>query len=549
MFKRKFNSLGLLDIKVVFFLTVAFSIAYGLLAWLVSGHESWWLLDNVDGQNVFYGDDAYRFFLVRSVWLNPELYTYNFVLPGQLWLDGVITWFLGGDIFYSRVFHGVIGALCISLVYLIARSLRLSAYLSIIAALILGLTPRYAFMSLSFYGELWLGFFLALSVYFFINKKLAALAIVAAWLPLLRPEGIFFLIPIAFYFLRHGQYKALFFLLLPGSLFFIYLNISLANFSDYNFWRLELRRILSKIENPFDKNAYLYLYTFWLIVPAFLAIAFRPVRKELSIFLWGSLIWLLWLQSNIFLGLATLENRYTFILLPIAVILWACFFHFLRDFLAEKTVFKIFNNAFYAAVGFAALVVVGKGVLKIDNLRAAIDKYGYVEVAERVLKNQWDGLFFYYPSKAIEGRKKLVNEIYEVTRKDSGINLVGIYTPELYYFLDPYKLPKNVRVGFLTNGYGVFHLLLDGQSFIQHSGDKMYTYLTYGMPQWSKAEKRALIATVMPIENYPYMWQEGAAEMYLFSYLPSKKSRTVIEEKPDVTLEAYRELDQQWYQR
>lgn len=76
---------------------LAFSVLYVTLAWLVCGGETWWVIDNIDSQNVFFGDDAYRFFLSRSAWVNPDLYTYSFVLPGQLLLDGAITALVGGD--------------------------------------------------------------------------------------------------------------------------------------------------------------------------------------------------------------------------------------------------------------------------------------------------------------------------------------------------------------------------------------------------------------------------------------------------------------------
>ena len=81
-------------------LFLVFSMFYIFLAWVVSGGDTWWIIDIINGTNVFYGDDAYRFFLARSAWLDPSLYSYNFVLPGALILDGLIISLSGADLFF-----------------------------------------------------------------------------------------------------------------------------------------------------------------------------------------------------------------------------------------------------------------------------------------------------------------------------------------------------------------------------------------------------------------------------------------------------------------
>lgn len=536
-----------IDASIAFLLFISFVALYALLAWLVSGPGNWWQIDNVDGQNVFYGDDAYRFFLTRSVWLNPELYTYNFVLPGQLWLDGVLTWFVNGNIYYGRLAHAFVGAGSVGLTYLIGRQLNITPLLALLAATVLGLIPRFALMNLSFYGEVWLGFFLVLCLYVYLRKHLLALAFIGAWLPLIRPEGIFFLFPIAVCFLWHKRFWHLLWLVLPGFVFFVFLNLSFEQLLDYHYWRIELRRILAKLESPHTEWSYLTLYTYWLTLPAAAAITSRTVRQRLGVFIWGAALWLFWLQLNIIVGMATIENRYTFVLLPLVVVLWAFCCQGVIEWLKSKMPHTKFAQLGVAVSVLAACLAVGKGFLKTDNIKLAIAEHGYSWTFERMLTGEWDKLFAYYPPEAIEGRKTLVERMYQITENDKGVDLIAINTPELFLFLDPKRLRKDVRVGFLTNGYAVFHLLLDGQSFIQHPGDRMFTYLTYGVPNWSHGERRALVATMMPTDSYPYVWQQGTAEMYLFSYLPSHQSATVIEDRPDVTIERFNALHRQWY--
>src|SRR5690606_23988998 len=71
-------------------LFICSSILYIGLSWLVSGGERWWIIDFVNGNNIFYGDDAYRFFLARSAWQDASLFTYNFDLPAALILENVV---------------------------------------------------------------------------------------------------------------------------------------------------------------------------------------------------------------------------------------------------------------------------------------------------------------------------------------------------------------------------------------------------------------------------------------------------------------------------
>lgn len=536
-----------LDIWIALLLFLGFSCLYFILAWLVSGPGNWWLIDNVDGQNIFFGDDAYRFFLTRSAWLDSDLYTYSFVLPGQLFLDGILTWLVNGDIYRARLGHALIGALSVGLTYLVARRLNISLMLAFLAAITLGMIPRFALMNLSFYGEMWLSFFLLLCFFLFINKRLLLLAFVAAWLPLIRPEGIFFLLPLAIYFAWYRRFWHLGWLILPGFVFFVYLNLSFDALKDYHFWRVELRRILAKIESPNSEWAYLSLYTYWLTVPALAAVLSRSVRRQLNVFLWGALLWLYWLLHQIPMKEVTIENRYIFILLPLTCILWASFFERFIQFCATRAFPTQFRRIAYLSAVLVACTIAGKNILKIDNFKLAVADNGYKWTIQHVLNAKWDKLFAYYPQETINGHKKLVERMYQITELDSGIDMLAINTPQLFLFLDPYELRSDIRVGFLTNSYIVFHLLLDGQSFIQHPGGRMFTYLTYGVPDWAPDERRALVATQMPTETYPYVWQQGMAEMYLFSYVPSHQSATEIEARPDATIERVDQLRRKWY--
>lgn len=523
-----------------------FSCLYIGLAWVVSGGDTWWVIDFVDGQNVFFGDDAYRFFLSRGAWVNPDLYTYNFVLPGQLFLDGAIIGLAGGDIFLSRCAHALVGAGGLSLLYLCGRELGLSRTVLLAGLVMMGLLPRYALMSLSFYGEAWLGFFVVLAVLLFLRKHYLLMACVVSWLPLLRPEGIFFLIPVGVYLFRERKIRELILLLLPGGIYFVFLCVALPSLSDYSYWRQELRTILSKLDYMIGEWDLFFLYSFLMTVPAVLA-GFSQYARRLWPFLVGAVLWVVWFQLLLLNQLATFENRYSYVLIPFITLLWVAFFSLSGQWLAGRLVGRWSGITPGLLACFVALAVVGLHFDKTSNVRQAVRKYGYSGLFERMVEGRWDELYGYHPVESLESRKYIVETIESLLAEDEGIDNLSIYTNSLFYYLDPAKISPHVTVGFLTNGYMVFHLLLDGQSFIQHAGGRMYSYLDYGEPDFSQDEKRALVVTIMPLENYPYTWKRGGIEMYLFSYLESDRARVDISGKPKLTPRELQDAYSPWY--
>lgn len=515
-----------------------FFFLYVFLAWLVCGGENWWVIDYVDGQNVFYGDDAYRFFLSRSFLVNPDLYTYNFVLPGALVLDGTVTALTNGDLFFSRCVHAIVGAVSLVLLFDSAKKVGATTRSAFAAVLVLGLLPRYSLMSISFYGEAWLGGFICLSIWLFVQNKTLLLAIVASLLPLLRPEGVFFLGAYGLYFILKRNWSALGLLILPGSVYFLYLIGSLNSLSDYNYWRIELRTILSKLSPGVGKWELFGFYSAFYVVPAAVGCFLSPMRKLWPVIL-GGVLWLAWFQGLVIVDLATVESRYAFPLYPLFTISWAVFFtSFGRKISDMGLSSPMFGLFFFLLVFF----VISFHLFKMSHVQKAILKDGYVVFFRNVIEGDWENI---YPRRTPSERKGWgdLNEIMiDVVNNDPGTDKIAIYDSVLFYKLDPHKIPDHVTVGFLTSGYMVFHVLLDGQTFIQHPGGNMYSYLKYGEPDFGDDEARILVADIMPLSGYPYTWKSGNYELYLFSYEASSEADTDIDKKPNITPQYLRKI-------
>lgn len=527
------------DLAVIFCL---FSMFYMFLAWIVCGGERWWIIDYVDNSNIFYGDDAYRFFLAKSAWINADLYFYNFVLPGFLLLDGAVTTLAGGDLLLSRCIHAALGAAGLCLVWDISRQLGMSVHLRVAILLLMGLLPRYALMSLSFYGEVWVGFLLCLIAWLFLRQQFLAMAVVTSLLPLIRAEGLFFLAPLFAFMVMKRRWTSAAVMILPGFVYFILLNVHFDALQDFSHWRTELRQILNRLVMNKSDWDIVTTYSLGLTLPALLGWLYEPVRRLWPILL-GAALYLAFLVISVPLGYMTYEDRYTYILIPILVVLWGGFFSWL---LLKIPVSVVDRRARAILVLWVALLVVGQHFINMAQIKRGIQAFGFFRTADILLSGRWHYLFSHHTPSQVQSRQLLSRKIEDVVRRDRGIDKVVIFDSGFYYALDPLALPRHVTVGYLTNGYMVFHALLNGQTFIQHPGGKMYSYLHYGKPDFSQDEKRLLCVDLMPLVNYPYAWVAGGYEVYLFSYKESRFPARDLDKAPMLTPSMLDQMYRSW---
>lgn len=527
------------DVLAIFFL---FSTLYIFLSWVVCGGDRWWIIDYVDNSNIFYGDDAYRFFLARSAWLNPDLYTYNFALPGFLFLDGLVTTLAGGDLLLSRSVHAMLGAVTLCLVWDMGKQIGIGRYIMVAAILMLGLLPRYALMSLSFYGEVWLGFLLCLLSWLFLRQKWMAVAIVASLMPLVRPEGFFFLLPFLAVMLKERRWTHAALMLAPGFLYFLFLCVQLDSLRDYNYWRYELRRILSRLVINRGKWDIVSSYSPLLTLPPLLGWLYAPVRRLWPALL-AALLFLVWMQFDIYRGALTYEDRYTYSMLPLLLILWASFWAWLWSALPAWVVARPLQIAIVLIV--ACLVIV-RHFGQMQQVQRGIHAYGLSRTLSYMAQGDWHKLFNFYTPLQTKSWRVMAGKIESLLAKDEAIDKVVMFDSGLYYMLDPRAVPKNVTIGYPASGYMVFHVLLNGQVFTQHPGGRMYSYLQYGKPDFHKGERRVLYVDLMPLENYPFAWTVSQYELYLFAYHQSFEPQTDLSKSPMLTPAMVDQLYRPW---
>lgn len=519
---------------------------YAALAWLVSGGEAWWLLDLMEGYNVFYGDDAYRFFLAKSAFSNPELYTYNFILPGALVLDGVLAWIFSGDLFLMRVAHGAVTTAALFCLWRTGRHLGVSPGLMLLTVLILVLHPRFSFTALSFYGEVWLGAAVCFLLWLFVQKRLIGVAAIAGLLPLLRPEGIYIVITLAIYYSWERMWRPLALIVLPGCLYTLYLLYTLyPDISLYWQWRVDLRIILNRIVAPIEGQWLHKGYSFLFLLPALAGFLHRPTRALWPILL-GMLVWILYLFVLVAFGFSGYEERYAYGALPVLACLWASFFAWFLG------MFKQTRPGYYAAgavVTAVALFSIMAHVQLILPVRHAIAEHGAYQTASWLASGQLNKVFRSHDPDSLSSRKEMANMIYDLLDQDEGIDTLVIYDVFLYYYLDPARLPPGLVVGYPATNNVAFQLLMNGQVFIIHPGDRMYRYLDFGEPDFRPGERRVLYVDMMPIRGYPHTWRFDSlpTSLYLFSYRASDAPSLDINAREPITISDIRHAFSVWF--
>ena len=526
---------------------IPFSLFYCFVAWLVSGGDVWWVIDFVNGTNVFYGDDAYRFFLAQFAWRDPALYSYNFVLPAALVLDGVVVTLADGDIFWARCIRGVLSSLALCLIWSSGLQLQVNAIIMAAAVVIMGLFPRYAFTSLSFYGESWLGICLCLVLWLYLRQCFMAMAIVAGILPLLRPEGIYFLAPLCFFLVIKRQWKEAILMILPGFFYATFLLASLEYLQDYSYWRYELRRILTKLVLNQSHWEIVDTYSWLLLLPAMGGMLYAPARR-LWPFVFGGLVWAVVLQVLVLTGLSSYEERYMHGVLPTLILLWACFFAWAWEKSALLMSRRALRTTFICVFSF---LLVKQHVMQMTLLEHRVRQEGAWSVASSLLKGEWAKVFSWHEPIAQVARERMAGEIVRLLAEDSGIDRLVVFDPFLYYKLDASAIPDRVTISYPAATYMTFHLLLNGQVFVHHQRGRMYTYLRFGQPDYRSLERRVLYVDLMPLSGYPFTWRfEGLQyELYLFSYLSSLESEVDLDDAPSILPEDLRRANMEMIKR
>lgn len=504
-------------------------VVYLSIDWLASGSGDWWAIDWVDHFTIFSGDDAYRFFLARSAWSNPQVYLFNFDLPVDLVLNGIIAAATGGDIFLSRIGHALMAIAGLWFVYRTLRLLDTPAWIAIPSVLLLAAMPLYAMVSLSFYGEAWLTFGVCLCLYAMTAQRIWLLTVLGSLLPLIRPEGIFFTAGIGFYLLLLRDFRRVVALGMPGGVYFLAILLSPGGLEAYQHWRFALIDILNRTGGNPEPMAMLYTLNMVWYCLALMALFFPRSRALWPLWL-GALLWTGFLLLTLVTGNSFYEPRYLLSLTPVFCVGWALFFAQIADWWRNG----VARAMCIALFGGLTLYVATDHVLQVDPL-AKVNAWRQIhgEWPDFEGRDPWRLLFFRFTSDEIRQRKEAAQLIEQIVSADPRIDTLVQGDVYLFYFLDPDKLPARVTVAYPAVYWPFLKRMLDGQLMAIHPGEgRHYDYYAITRPDLSTDKPRLIYVEQMHERDYPYRWQVGAHEIYLFDYRKSGESPVDLKNAP-----------------
>lgn len=508
--------------RVPAFFLLALAFFYGFIISHVHGNGAWLYVDHVAETNIYWGDDAYRWFLARSAWINPDVYWFNFSLPAWVLLDGSVAALGQGDLLHARYIKAMLTAVSVFLVYRTCLTAGVARWSALGAAILLAIMPLYFLVGMSFYGESWLLVLVAVAMYCQVHGHRRLLLVSLAVMPLVRPEGIFWVLVFSSSAIFQGRWKELAVLILPGFLFFISIFI----FSDIGAfirWRVEAMAI-------YQGHGMSYGWTpisagFFEIFPAPLLLAavigmFLSKSRGLRGFYVGAALaagyWLFTVTDN----RALVEPRYFVATMPVLSVALAVFL----DGLPSVS----WLGRLHARAWQAVAVAMGVAVLlcyfySLTVVRMAVTAGLQDQRVLQYLADWQQGGKF--ASLSVE-EKAYYEEYADVAMRmlqmNPDIKTLYVGNVQAFYFLDPGRIPSDVRVVFSTLTRGGFAgVISDDRAAGYFAEPPYFGYFNLTDPTLER-DKILYLDSFPEAMAYPYHWRVGGSrangpnDIYLF---------------------------------
>lgn len=494
---------------------------YCVLSHLSRGEDAWWYIDFVSNGNIYWGDDAYRYFLARSAWIKPDIYWFNFTLPVWVFLDGVVVTLSADHLIYARYIKAVLTVLSIFFVYKSCIYLKSDFYSAIISTALLALLPLYFFVSMSFYAESWLSFLISFSMFLYFSGRLTAAYLVIAILPLVRAEGVFF---VASFFTLGVIRKDWKMLLLPvsaGAVYFLLIILVGPGIEVFSGWRFNMMNVYAAADNWYGGSLTKFLDVFYLpwALAAALAFLWRSSRSAFPFFS-ASVVMILFVAISVFLKKTNFEPRYLAPVMPVLAVGFSLF-------LSKLTEFFIRNNMFGYGFFIALVLVVSTFFYQFFSIYVFSEiKNYYLEnkrLPSAVIENPSDMASYFkgMSAREIDQYREFAHVVTEMLKANRNIKTLIVSNFIVFNFLEPNEIPSDVMVVFSIFGRGRLGSILGGDKAAGYFAERPYFgYFSLSYPQ--KNEEQILYLDRIPLVNYPYHWQVGsnghvgANDIYLF---------------------------------
>lgn len=502
--KRAIGSFVVLVVLFAFYVT---------LVWLARGGDVWWHVDVASGSNVFWADDANRFFLARQAFSNAETWFFNFVLPLALLFDGILVALSGYDQFWARVIKA--GFLALSWWFSYQTCLRVSApRFALIASLLVFTLPLLIFIGVSFYAESWFILLVSVAAYCWVSERRYSSLLLVSLLPLIRFEGIYVVLAFSFYGLYMRDYRAFLLPYVVGTLYFLLIATIGPGVHGFLSWRAEMSQVYLSTGRWYGGD----MDRFWAVISVFLlpgALLGLWLKKSLRVLL---LAFFLVTSFIVGIGLAELSNlepRYLLMALAFLPAGLAVFLGSVSSWLHAISLGKLATPSLVALVIMMACFNLNS-VHVVSELRQYIISKGSLPDNVRAEPLSLETYFRNIPSEKVLSYHSLADRVHEALAEHRDIKTLIVSNFFLFYFLDPRLIPDDVTVAYPPFGRKTLQPIL-GQSLSAAYFPRLPYFSYFSLEPPKQGSDLLLYVDTIPLPGYDFHWNIEGHELAIFS--------------------------------
>ena len=488
-------------------------VVYVTLAWLARGGETWWYVDIASGSNVFWGDDAYRFFLAREAFANPDIWFFNFVLPLALLLDGILVLLSGYDQFLVRLFKAALLALSGWVSY--RACLKVSApRFALAASLLIYTLPLLMYVGMSFFAESWFILVTSLAVYCWVSGHRYLSAFLISMLPLIRIEGFFVVLALSFYGIFFRDYRLFLVPYILGGLYFFLIITLGPGVSGFLSWRDGIGGVYLATGRWYGGD----MERFWGVfgvVTLFASLFGLWIKPSLRVLLLA-FVSIIAVIMGIGLGaLSNLEPRYLsmgLVFLPPGL---AVFLGSLGPWMHRISLGKLSSPLLILLVTIMASFNV-TSLHVFSELRQYVFSNFSLPDEVRAKPLSLETYFRNMSPEKVASYDYLADRVHEALAEHRDIKTVIVSNFLVFYFLDPRLIPDDVTVVYALFGRRTLDPIM-GKSLSAAYFSRLPYFSYFSLEPPEQGRDLILYVDIVPLPEYPFRWIIKGHELSIFS--------------------------------
>lgn len=511
-----FKKQGLLLSLLVAFSLLVFLAFYCALAVHSYPSDNAWFFDFIEGEKIFFIDDAYRYYEGRAALYNFEVWSWVYMLPADLAYKALSAWVSGGDIVWMRIINIFVNIFAAYVFYAaLLRASRPALALSGMVALLA--MPLYFSVVISFFGESFLVALVCFWLYFHVSEKNYHACIVAAAMPLVQPEGLFLILPYVLMHLFHKRWAFTAIVLAPGFLYFVFiLSVYGGRIDEYLRLHFTITTLYQALPGGiFDKTPFSILVTLNPVLCSVSVLGLLWCYRVIGILYLGGIFWVTF-YALVVMPLQGYEARFLVPTLPLLIFSVVQFLETLRRY------FSVRKGVFFAKllspmpILFMIFIVV-ENLGQMDPIRENFLGGKRWPTGENLTGMR---TFLNIKSKNSAYGSDMAGRVQGFLSFNEDYRWLIVQDHDFFYYLDPSKIREDVRVCFLPFKTLSVYYAFENHFFCMSPDNPRVGFFRITDAREPKAG-RALLVGNLSLYDFTPAYENHRFRVYEISYFES----------------------------